>query len=346
MMNRGVQKVFSMLLILCLAMGFCTAAAAQSAMADFETLVPLMDLVCAASQYSPNAPESVPGADGMLSVTFADAFFKVGQLWGAEVGVTADMMQDTNAQAGLLSQLFAAQIPALEPVIVTDDINGYIGFHPVTVNNGTDGASIQIIGEIYMADKSMREMSEADYANITWMDRAVFTFQSDAAAQNGFRLTGFSVGTDLSIEEALQGYFQEIAVEYESKLGFMLLYPAVFTDELLVEDDDGVSATLPDKSASFFAKRVDNVNGASLADYVGIIANGITGSVSTVNEEMQYGTVSYTTEDGYAVFDVFILTDEHIFQAELSYLTTLMSEYSMYNAYLENSFVVSELSQG
>jgi len=346
MMNRGVQKVFSMLLILCLAMGFCTAAAAQTAMADFEALVPLMDLVCAASQYSPNAPESVPGADGVLSVSFADAFFKVGQLWGAEVGVTADMLQDTGAQAGLLSQLFAAQLPALENVIATDDINGYIGFHPVTVNNGTDGASVQIIGEIYMADKAMREMGEADYANITWMDRAVFTFQSDASAQNGFRLTGFSVGTDLSMEEALQGYFQEIAVEYESKLGFMLLYPAVFTDELLVEDDDGVSAALPDKSASFFAKRVDNVNGASLADYVGIIANGITGSVSTVNEEMQYGTVSYTTEDGYAVFDVFILTDEHIFQAELSYLTTLMSEYSMYNAYLENSFVVNELSQG
>ena len=46
MMNRGVQKVFSMLLILCMTLGLCTAAAAQSTnAADFEALVPLMDLV-------------------------------------------------------------------------------------------------------------------------------------------------------------------------------------------------------------------------------------------------------------------------------------------------------------
>ena len=346
MMNRGVQKVFSLLLILCMTLGLCTAAAAQSTnAADFEALVPLMDLVCSASQYSPNAPESVPGAEGQLTVSFTDAFFKVGAIYGSEVGVTQDMLNDTAAQAELLNQIFAAQLPQLENVIVTDDVNGFFGFHPVTVNS-TDGVNVQIIGEMYLADKPMREMTEADYANITWIDRAVFTFQSDASALNGFRLVGYTVGTDLSLEDAMQNYFEEIAVEYESKLGFTVLYPAIFADEMLVEDENGVSAVLPDNSASFFAKRVENVNGASLSDYVSIIANGISGSVPYVNEEMQYGTVSYTTDDGYAVFDVFALTDKYIFQAELSYLTTLMGEYSMYNAYLQNSFVVNELSQG
>ena len=346
MMNRGVQKVFSMLLILCMSLGLCTAAVAQTAnTADFEALIPLMDLVCSASQYSPNAPETIPGADGQMSVSFTDTFFKVGAVYGAEVGITEKMLEDTEAQAELLGSIFAAQVPALEPVIMTDDVNGYFGFHPVTVNT-TDGANVQIIGEMYLADKPMRQMQNADYANVTWIDRAVFTFQSDASALNGFRLVGYTVGTDLTLEAAMQSYFEEIAVEYESKLGFMLLYPSVFTDEMLVEDEDGVSAALADNSVSFFAKRFDNVNGASLSDYVGIIANGISGSIPYVNEEMQYGTVSYTTEDGYAVFDVFVVTDKYIYQAELSYLTSLMSEYSMYNAYLENSFVVNELSQG
>lgn len=346
MMNRGVQKVFSMLLILCMCLGVCTAAVAQSTnTADFEALVPLMDLVCSASEYSPNAPESIPGAEGQLTVSFTDAFFKVGVIYGSEVGVTENMLTDTEAQAALLSQIFAAQLPQLEEVIVTDDINGFFGFHPVTVNT-TDGSNVQIIGEMYLADKPMREMSEADYANVTWIDRAVFTFQSDASAMNGFRLVGYSVGTDLALEDAMQNYFEEIAVEYESQLGFTVLYPAMFTDEMLVEDENGISAALPDGSASFFAKRVDNVNGASLSDYVSIIANGISGSIPYVNEEMQYGTVSYTTDDGYAVFDVFALTDKYIFQAELSYLTTLMNQYSMYNAYLQNSFVINELSQG
>jgi len=347
MMNRSVQKVLSMLLVLCLAMGISMGAVAEGATtADFEALVPLMDLVCSASQYSPNAPESVPGADGQLTVSFTDAFFKVGQISGSEVGVTSAMLSDTDAQAELLGKIFAAQLPDLQPVTAPEAVEGYIGFQPVTVNSGSADGSIQIIGEMYMGEKAMRSMTPADFSNITWIDRAVFTFQSDDTALNGFRLTGFSVGTDLTYEAEMQGYFEEIAVEYESKLGFTVLYPAVFADEMLVEDENGVSAALADGSVSFFAKRMDNINGASLTDYVGIIANGITGSVPNVNEEMQYGTVSYTTEDGYAVFDVFIVTDKYIFQAELTYLTTLMGEYSMYNAYLENSFVVSELSQG
>lgn len=347
MMNRGVQKVFSMLLILCLALGMCTAASAQSATtADFEALIPLMDLVCSASQYSAKGPESVPGADGVLTDSFVDAFLKVGKTYGMSVGITDNTLSDTAAQQAVLGKIFAAQLPELKPVTIAEQVSGYIGFQPVTVNNGADGSSVQIIGEMYQADKPLREMNEADFSNVEWKDRAVFTFQSDESAMNGFRLVGYSVGTDLALESTLQGYFQEIAVEYESKLGFMLLYPAFFTDDLLVEDDNGVSAALPDGSASFFAKRVDNVNSSSLADYVGIIANGITGSKSTVNEAMQYGTVSYTTEDGYAVFDVFVVTDKYIFQAELSYLTSLMSQYNMYNSYLENSFVVNELSQG
>lgn len=344
MMNRGVQKVLSMLLTLCLVLGISMGGVAETK-ADFEALVPLMDLVCAASQYSPNAPESVSGADSELTVSFVDAFLKVGKVYGAEVGVTEAMLGDTAAQADLLGKIFAAKIPALQPVASSDELSGYIGFQPVTVNN-IDGDSVQIIGEMYLADKAMREMKESDFVNLTWIDRAVFVFQKDTSAYNGFRLTGFSVGTDLTYEAAMLAYDEEITVEYESKLGFMLLYPSVFTDEMLVEDESGVSAQLPDGSASFFAKRMENENGATLADYVGIIANGITNSVSTVNEEMQYGTVTYTTNEGYVVFDVFIVTDQYIFQAELTYQTALMAEFGMFNAYLENSFVVNELSQG
>ena len=95
MINRTVRKVISLVAALCLALTAGAGALAEGAqdMADFEALTPLMDLVCAASQYSPNAPESVPGADGVLTVSFTDAFFKVGQTYGAEVGVTADMIK-------------------------------------------------------------------------------------------------------------------------------------------------------------------------------------------------------------------------------------------------------------
>ena len=46
------------------------------------------------------------------------------------------------------------------------------------------------------------------------------------------------------------------------------------------------------------------------------------------------------------MFDVYILTDKYIFQAELSYKKELAAIYQMYTTYLENSFSVDEVSVG
>ena len=123
-------------------------------------------------------------------------------------------------------------------------------------------------------------------------------------------------------------------------------YPSVFTDDMLVEDGDGVSAKLEDGSVSFFAKRVENASQANLNDYVGVIANGLTGSKSNINDTFNYGTVTYDTEEGFTVFDVYIVTDKYIYQAELSYRKDLAPTYQMFTAYLENSFLVYEVSVG
>ncbi|MEG0493549.1 MAG: hypothetical protein RR696_10145 [Clostridia bacterium] len=355
MTKRNAQRIFSLVLALCMALGACATALAQADvaqpnkanMADFEVLYPLMDLVCASAMYSANAPEMVPGIEGTLTVSFSDAFFKIGQKVGASLGITPEMLTNTDAQANLLRQIFAAQIPQLEPVVVTDDVNGYIGFHPVMVNNAAENGGIQIIGEIYLSSNGAAAATEMDFAKVEWLDRAVFSFKSDATALNGFRLEGFSIGTELNVEAAMQSYFEEIVVEYvNANLGFTVLYPAVFTDDMLVEDANGVSAKMADGSISFFAKRIENTNGASLQDYVNIVADGITDSVARVDEELKFGTVSYTTADGYSVHDVYILNDRYIYQAELSYLVSLSDQYSMYNAYLINSFMVDDVSVG
>lgn len=340
----SVQKILSLLMALCLAMTF-TGAFAQQSEGEFDALLPLMDLVCAASLTSPNGPENVPGAEGVLSSTFAGTLFQLAVFNGKELNIDAAIAEDTAKQAAWLQTVFAAAVPELQEV-GNAQAQQYIGFHPVTINNLGDGVSVQIIGEMYKASKPLRDMTDDEFIGVDWQDRAVFTFQIDASALNGFRLTGFSVGTDLSAEEIFMDYDAEIAVEYESKLGFTLLYPAVFEDEMLVEDENGVYAQLADGSASFFARRMTNENGATLADYVSVVAATVPGSVTAVYEDMQYGTVSYATEDGFSVFEVYILTEENVFIAQLRYQTEIASEFSMYNAYLENSFVVNELAQG
>lgn len=346
-MKQWMKKAFAWTLALCMALGLTCGAAAE-AVADFEALYPLMDLVCAAAVSTQEDEYAVviPNSEGELSAEFVDAFFRIGQARSQTLGVTAETLNDTGAQATLLGSIFDAQIPALNAVIAAEETGNYIGFRPVTVNAANNG-SVQILGEIYTAPRPLSEMSGSEFADAAWIDRGVFTFRSDSTAMNGFRLLGFSSGTDLNMEEVFMNYNAETVVEYvNTKLGFTLAYPAVFDDELLQEDDTGVGAQLTDGSASFFARRIPNADGSSLEGVVRNIADNLPDAKANINEQNGYGSVTYTTEDGYTVFDVYLVSENYIYQAELRFLSEKSAEYSMYCSYLENSFASEEGAQG
>lgn len=349
MKKQWQSKVLVWLIMTCLMLGSTVGAVAgETSVSDFSALEPLMDVVAAAVMTATDEPEMVPGSGATLSNAFVEAFFRRGATQATAIGMTTDLLGSPEQQGAFLSQVFAAQSPSLQSITPDETpFYGYIGFMPMTVNNATEEGGIQIIGEVYWADQAIRNLSQAEYQQVQWQEKGIFTFQNDPSALNGFRLTGFSVGAELDMELQLKEYFEEILVEYvNTGLGFSLQYPSIFTDDLLVEDGDGVSATLPDGSASFFAKRVQNTSKANLEDYVGVIANGITGARAQINEQFEYATVSYTTEEGFSVFDVYIVTDRYIYQAELTYRTEQYSKYSIYNSYLENTFIVDEISVG
>ena len=335
-------------LLLCAAASALTEANAPAkSPSDFEALAPLMDLVIAAVQAATDEPEPIFDADGTLTIAFVDAFFRVGVTAEPSLGITGDMLTNTQQQAEYLGKVFSAKLPELEPAVPMEPANGYIGFFPKTVNTMVESDSVQIIGEMYWADRPMKQLADAEYQQVQWLESAVFTFQSDTTALNGFRLTGFSLGKELNMELAMEDYFGRLLVEYvNNSLGFSVHYPSVFPDDLLVEDQDGLSTELPDGSASFFAKRVDNVNNANLQDYVNVIANGLTDAQAQIDEKLQCATIVYTTEEGFTAFDIYVVTDRYIYHAELSYQTSLASQFSMYCEYLKNTFTVNEVSVG
>ena len=347
-MKQIVKRLSALVVTLCMLLGCVGGAMAQGA--DLEPLYPLMDLVCAAAleaQGDDVYSMVVPDSEGELTPVFVDAFIRLGQTRGAALGITEAMMTDTMAQMQFLSTVFAAQLPTLSAVISAESEPKYIGFRPGTVNNTGENQTLQIIGEIYTADKPLAQLTDQEAASITWLDRGIFTFQSDSSALNGFRLMGFSTGTDLNMEEAFMTYAADTVTEYvDSQLGFTISYPAVFDDTMLQEEQNGVNAELPDKSASFFVHRIDNSDQSELQGYVDILAKGLPGAVSAINEQNGYGTLVYATDDGYTVFDIYVVTEKYIYQAELRYLTEKSKEFSMYNTYLENSFVVAEGGQG
>ena len=347
-----MKKLFTRTLIpwiltLCLVLGGVSfAGAEQTETSDFEALLPLLDLVASAAMTAGDEPEVIGNEETTLSAAYVSAFFNNGLTADASLNITADYLTDTAKQQALLGSVFAAQLPTLETIAQTTPISGYIGFQPVTVSTVEDG-DVQLIGELYWGAKAMRDMSDADYRNIQWLDRAVYTLREDAAALNGYRVTGFSVGAELNMEEAIQTYTESILVEYiNTTLGFSILYPSVFTDDMLVESDDGVSAAMPDGSVSFFVRRVENADHTDLSDYIDVIANGIEGATSALHPEFSSADVTYDTEDGNTVFDIYIVTDKYVYQAELKYKKELAYTYEMYTSYLENSFAVDAVSVG
>ena len=342
------RRVLAWVLTLCLLLGSATVAGASATAqpSDFDAMKPLMDLVASAAYSASDEPLVIGNEETTLTPGFISAFFNNGLTADASLGITTDILASTEQQTAYLNKVFAAKLPEMQAITQTAPFNGYIGFQPVTVNSDNQ-SDVQIIGELYWGAKPMSQMSDADYRDIRWLDRAVYSLRADATAMNGYRITGFSVGSELNMEDALQNYTDSILVEYiNTTLGFSILYPSVFTDEMLVEDGDGVSASLPDDSLRFFVKRADNSANSNLADYVQVIADGITGSKLTLNDTANYATLAYETEDGYSVFDVYIVTDKYVYQAELSYQKGLASTYQMYTSYFENSFSVDEVSVG
>lgn len=348
MKMHWTRKAAALCMALCLLAGNLVAAGAETAAPgmDWDTLDPLMDLVACAAMSAGDEPESVGNEETTLTPAFIASFFNCGLTADPSLGLNEGMLTNTEQQTAALTHFFAAKLPALESIAKTLPGNGYIGFMSVEMN-ALDADNMQLLGEVYRADKPMAQMTPDDYQNVQWLDRAVFSFRKDAAAYQGQRLTGFAVGTELSTGDAIQAYTDSILVEYiNTTLGFSVLYPSVFTDEMLVEDGDGVSARLPDDSVSFFVRRTQNATAANLAEYTGVIAQGIPGAKYALNEAVNYATIMYNTQDGYTVFDMYIITDKYIYQAELSFLKNLAYTYQMYTAYLENSFAVDEVSMG
>ena len=225
-------------------------------------------------------------------------------------------------------------------------MDNYLGFLPVYAEETGDG-NVYLIGELYRGSMPISQMSVADYKTLSWEDRAIYTLKQDATALGGYRVNGFSVGSELLMEMQLQDYTNAILVEYSnSKLGFSLLYPSLFQEASFTEDATGASAVLADGSVSFSVKRMDNTDGASLSEYAMAATTGLDDAMANVNEMFQYATVASESADGISTFTIYILTDEYVFEAQLSYPTDQSIIYSMYTMYLENSFVVDEVSVG
>lgn len=346
MKKRAIRQILAIAFALSLLTGTTASAAMENvAAADFQPMRPVMDLVASAAISASDFPAVISDGEGTLDDNFVTFFFLNG-LKAASLGITDATLADTAQQEQILKSVFSAKLPALaaiEPMETTED---YIGFLPVMRETAENG-DIYLLGELYRGSMPIEAMGAMDYPSLSWEDRAIYTLTADDTALGGYRINGFSVGSELLMELQFQDYTNAVLMEYiNTKLGFSVLYPSLFSDEYIKETADGASATLPDGSASFMVKRIDNANKATLDTYALEMGSAAGEARLSINDVFQYATVAYDTQAGNSVFTVYVVTEQYIYMAQLAYPTNQSVIYSMFTEYLENSFVVNEVSVG
>jgi hypothetical protein len=347
MKMRAIQRTLAFVFTLCLAAGTAAMGIAEEVnVSDYQAMLPVLDLVANSAICSSDFAAVISDEESTLDSNFITFFFTNGQQIASALGITADTLTNVTLQEQILKSIFSAQLPALDVITPPETTDDYIGFLPVYAEAAEDG-DMYLIGEVYRGDMSITQMGAEDYKTLRWEDRAIFTLQKDATALGGYRINGFSVGSEPLMEQQMMDYTDAILVEYiNTKLGFSLLYPSLFADSNFIEDANGVSAALPDGSASFFAKRMDNTDGVSLSEYALTVAASLDDALVNVNESYQYATVASETADGNSVFTIYIVTDTYVYMVQLAYPTNQSILYSMYTMYLENSLGVDEVSVG
>jgi hypothetical protein len=346
MNKRALRTLLALALALCLLLSMTSAVALENAnAADYQAARPVLDLVASAAISASDFPTVVSDQVSTLDSDFVTFFFLNG-LKASTLGITDATLSDTAQQAQLLKSIFSAKLPELAAIEPMETADEYIGFLPVMRETADDGA-IYLIGELYRGSMPIENMGAADYQTLSWEDRAIYTLRADDTAMGGYRVDGFSVGSELLMELQLQDYTNAILMEYSnSKLGFSVLYPSLFSDKDVTETKDGVSAILPDGSVSFMAKRIDNAGSATLQSYALEMGTAAGEARLNINDMFQYATVAYETEAGNTVFTVYVVTENYIYMAQLAYPTNQSVKYGLYTMYLENSFVVDEVSVG
>lgn len=319
-------------------------AMAQDTAADLDALNPLMDVVAAAAMQASDLPETVT-EDGVITNAFVSAMLNTALVNGS-LGVTESTLADATQQQTLLSSIFASELPTLGAVTQESRMDGYLGLQPMNVTTLGDDGRIQVVGEMYWAPQKLSELGDDNGAEIEWLQPAVYIFKADSAALGGYRLLSFSVGTEIDMESTLGEYFSSILVEYEdNRLGFSVQYPAVFAEDEFTQDENSISAELKDGTAGFRCEKMANADKLTLEQYVAKLQSENPTAKMQLNDELGY-LVMTKQENGSEYFTIAVVTGDSIYQAQLRYAVSQKNLYQVYTHYLENSFIVFEVSMG
>lgn len=287
---------------------------------DAEQVAPLLNAVTSAAMSGDDAPVNL-AEDEALTEAFLLRLTKALENNG--------LAADADSLGRLLSMPLPTQNAGTGAAVES------LTLQVLNVDVSDDGDAATLIGEV------------VDELGLPTDVRAVVQLRKEAASPVGWKLCGFTVG-DAELEEALlEGYFAQTMIEYiNAACGYSIQYPAIFTEDLIVETPYGIQAELADGTASFSVTRTENADGLTLDAVLTQETQNVPGTLVAVDEVTGSGRSIAFDEDGTTHEAIFFVTEAHIYQAELNYPESQAEDFAQYAEFMMNSFSVDELGLG
>lgn len=327
------MKLLALLLVWCM-----LVPAARAEEDVLFTVRPLVDMTATAVMLTGEGIHP----DAMMSSELTACLLAAGMQQG-RIGTAFDV-QNAAWRESFLTHAYAPAHGAVEGEIMLPESYAYYGVRPMMLDESGDGNAVRILGDVYQAADMLEELSHDQYAQVKWLDRrAVVELRRHDDAPGGWQLYSFSLDAEWEMEQAAQDYFTQTMAEYmNASLGYAIQYPAVF-GEHVQETDTGIRAELPD--ALFDVSCLPNDKGWTTESLLASIKQESPGAETNMNSITGCARAVVVADKEIQV-TVFMVTDEHIYQAHLYYDPTLSKDFSLYSDYMMNSFTVDELGQG
>ncbi len=209
----------------------------------FEQTRPLLELSVAASMHSgETAFEFDPGDD--MPESFAAALDHFSGLYG---------FNETSQMHEWLQSNYALSVPQNITEKSFPEVS-YTGLFLLELTPSPDHSQFAVTAEIYMAPKPYEALTDADWDHFVWADMmATITLQHDDSASLGWKVTSLHYSTAYFSDDTDEPQMSDVPLlenYYSEKYGCSIAYPAVFDEEDMISDDEGVQCKLADGSAS------------------------------------------------------------------------------------------------
>lgn len=330
-----MKKFLALLAALCLLM---PAAVAEESI--LPAVQPLVDVTATAVMLTGEQIQP----DQTMSDTLVQAILQAGLKQGL---YTAFDMNNIAWRDSYLTAAYAV------PCGLTDQVAelanyAFMGVRPMAIDESDDGRAVRILGDIYQADGPLDTLTTEQYARVQWLDRRAVVelraYPEYPEVPTGWRIASFVLDAEWEMEDAAQSYFAETMAEYvNAEWGFSIQYPAVFGEEAITMEENGIAGALD--GASFRVERLENTQGWTTETLLAHYKQETPGAEANMNDITGLGKVTAVAEKQVQV-RMLVVTDAYIYQAQLSYDESLSKDFSLYSDYMINSFTVDELGLG